>query len=123
MLASLGGRVIAELPRLEDLPRQTASDVKNKWRQVVREVREAGSVAITNHSAVEVVLVDAEAYRQLAASAAALKEREASVLDQLSAQFNERLAGLQAPDAAGKAAAVFQRKGRLTRRPKAGTSF
>jgi prevent-host-death family protein len=115
--------VIAELPKLEDLPRQTASDVKNKWREVVREVREAGSVAITNHSSVEVVLVNAEAYRQLVASAAALKEREASVLEQLSAQFNERLARLQGPDARDQAGAVFQRKGRLTTRPKAGTAF
>lgn len=115
--------MIADLPQLEDLPRQTASDVKNKWRDVLREVREAGSVAITNHSTVEVVLVDAEAYRQLAASAAALKDREASVLDQLSAQFQQRLAGLQAPDAGDKAAAVFRRKGRLSSRPKAGTAF
>lgn len=115
--------VISELPLLEDLPRQSASDVKNKWREVVREVREAGSVAITNHSAVEVVLVNAEAYRQLAASAAALKEREASVLDQLAAQFTQRLASLQAPDSGDKAAAVLQRKGRLSRRPKAGSAF
>lgn len=115
--------MIAELPQLEDLPRQTASDVKNKWREVVREVREAGSVAITNHSAVEVVLVNAEAYRQLVASAAALKQREAAVLDQLSAQFNQRLASLQAPAPGAKAAAVFQRRGRLSTRPKAGTSF
>jgi prevent-host-death family protein len=115
--------MIAELPKLEDLPRQSASDVKNKWREVVREVREAGSVAITNHSSVEVVLMNAEAYRQLAASAAALKEREASVLDELSAQFNERLASLQAPDAAQKAGAVFKRRGKLSTRPKAGTAF
>lgn len=115
--------MIAELPKLEDLPRQTASDVKNKWREVLREVREAGSIAITNHSAVEVVLLNAEAYRQLAASVAAVKEREASVLDQLSAQFNQRLASLQAPDAGASAAAVFKRRGALSKRPKAGASF
>lgn len=114
---------VVALPKLEDLPRQTASDVKNKWREVVREVRESGSVAITNHSSVEMVLVNAEAYRQLAASAAALQEREAAVLDQLSAQFDQRLASLQAPDAADKAAAVFRRKGRLSTRPKAGPAF
>jgi prevent-host-death family protein len=115
--------MIAELPKLEDLPRQTASDVKNKWREVLREVREAGTVAITNHSSVEVVLMNAQAYRELAAGAAALKDREAAVLDQLSAQFDKRLASLQSPDAGDKAAAVFQRKGRLSRRPKAGSSF
>jgi hypothetical protein len=86
-------------------------------------VRESGSVAITNHSAVEVVLVNADAYRQLAASAAALQEREAAVIAQLSAQFGERLASLQAPGAARKAAAVFQRKGKLSTRPKAGPAF
>ncbi|MCG2592149.1 type II toxin-antitoxin system prevent-host-death family antitoxin [Ramlibacter sp. XY19] len=116
--------MFAEMPALEDLPRQTASDVKNKWREVVREVRAAGSVAITNHSSVEVVLVDAEAYRQLAAGAAALRERERSVLDQLSAQFDERLASLQAAKAGSKAAAVFKRKGKLaSSRPKAGPAF
>jgi prevent-host-death family protein len=115
--------LIAALPKLEDLPRQTASDVKNKWREVVREVRAAGSVAITNHSSVEVVLVNADAYRELVASAAALKEREAVVLDQLAAQFQQRLASLQAPDAAAKAAAAFQRKGKLASRPKAGAAF
>jgi len=114
---------MAALPKLEDLPRQTASDVKNKWREVVREVRESGSVAITNHSTIDVVLVNAEAYRQLAANAAALEQREAAVIDQLSAQFNERLASLQAPDAAKKAASVFKRKGQLSSRPKAGASF
>lgn len=115
--------MIADLPKLDDLPRQSASDVKNKWREVLREVRQSGSVAITNHSSVEVVLVDVEAYRQLAASAAALKEREQAVLDQLSTQFKERLAGLQAPHAGDKVAAVFQRRGRLSTRPKAGTAF
>ena len=115
--------MIADLPRLEDLPHQTASDVKNKWREVVREVRESGSVAITSHSSVEMVLVNANAYRQLAASAAALNEREAALLEQLSAQFNDRLASLQAPDAERRAAAVFLRKGRLSSRPKAGSSF
>lgn len=115
--------MIAELPNLEDLPRQTASDVKNKWREVMREVRETGSVAVTNHSSVEVVLLNADAYRQLAASAAALREREATVLGQLSAQFTARLASLQAPDATAKAASVFLRKGRVSTRPKAGTAF
>ena len=62
----------AELPTLDHLPRQSASHVKNKWRDVVREVRTTGSIAITNHSAVELVLVDAATYEQLAASAAAL---------------------------------------------------
>ncbi len=115
--------MIAELPKLDQLPRQSASDVKNRWRDVVRAVREAGSVAVTNHSTVELVLMDAGRYQQLTASAAALKAREISVLDQLAADFDKRLAGLQAPDAAQKVAAVFASGGKLKKRPKAGASY
>lgn len=112
-----------ELPRLDQLPRQSASHVKNKWRDVLREVRATGSVAITNHSTVEMVLVDATVYERLTANAAMLKAREKSVLDQLGVQFDQRLAVLQQPEAAGKVAAVFASKGKLAKRPKAGTAF
>jgi prevent-host-death family protein len=115
--------MFADLPDLEQLRRQTASDVKNKWREVVRVVRETGCVAITNHAEVEVVLVDANTYRQLAESAAALKARERSVLDQLAADFNRRLSALQQPDAAHQVEAVFASKGRLAKRPKAGAGY
>jgi hypothetical protein len=90
---------------------------------VVREVRTAGSIAITNHSAVELVLVDAATYEQLAAGAAALKAREASVLDQLASQFDQRLAVLDQHGTKDKVAAVFARKGKLAKRPKAGAAF
>jgi len=115
--------MLAELPTLDQLPRQSASDVKNRWRDVVREVREAGSVAITNHSTVELVLVDAARYQQLTASAAALKVRERSVLDQLAADFDKRLAVLQEPDAAQKVASVFGSRGKLVKRPRAGNAY
>lgn len=115
--------MLASMPLLNDLPRHNASSVKNKWRDVVREVRETGSVAITNHSTVEMVLVDAATYQQLAAGAEALKAREQSVLEQLNAQFNQRLAGLQAPDAADKLDALFEHQGKLVQRPRAGSSF
>lgn len=108
---------------LDQLPRQTASHVKNRWRDVVREVRATGSVAITNHSEVEMVLVDAATYEQLTAGVAALQARETSVLGQLAAQFDQRLAVLQQPGASDRVAAVFDRKGRLAKRPKAGSTF
>jgi prevent-host-death family protein len=115
--------MIANLPELEQLRRQTASDVKNKWREVVRGVRETGSVAITNHAEVELVLVDANTYRQLTEGAAALKARERSVLDQLAADFDKRLSALQQPDAARKVDAVFASSGKLAKRPKAGAGY
>lgn len=115
--------LLAELPTLDRLPRQTASDVKNKWRDVVRQVHQAGSVAVTTHSAVEMVLVDVATYELLTASAAALKAREQSMLDQLASEFNQRLAGLQRADAHDKVAAVFGSKGKLVNRPRAGAAF
>lgn len=111
------------MPKLDQLPRQSASQVKNKWREVVREVRESGSVAITNHSEVEMVLVDAARYEQLAASAEALMAREEAVLQQLSAQFDQRLAVLQQAGAADKVAAVFASRGKRARPSKAGATF
>ncbi len=115
--------VITNLPSLEKLPRQNASQVKNKWGEVVRLVRRSGTVAVTSHSSVEMVLLDAAMYEQLTAEVEALKAREKTVLDDLNARFDERLAVLQEPAAAKSAAAVFQAKGKLTRRPKAGASF
>jgi hypothetical protein len=115
--------VITELPGLDELPRQNASQVKNKWGEVVRLVQEVGSVAVTNHSAVEMVLIRAATYRQLVQEILALNAREQSVLDELASRFNSRLATLQQPDAGRKVRALFAAKGKLTRRPKAGTSF
>ncbi|KQP22863.1 prevent-host-death protein [Pseudorhodoferax sp. Leaf267] len=108
---------------LDDLPRQNASQVKNKWGEVVRLVRQSGSVAVTNHSAVEMVLVDASTYRQLTEDVQALKDRERAVLQELEQRFDARLAVLQQPDAARKVTALFDTRGKLGRRPKAGASF
>ena len=44
---------------LDELPRQNASSVKNKWGEVVRQVQQLGSLAITNHATVEMVLLNA----------------------------------------------------------------
>jgi prevent-host-death family protein len=115
--------MITELLSLDELPRQNASHVKNKWGDVVRQVRQSGSVAITNHAAVEMVLIDASTYQQLQGEIRALKSREQSVLDELTARFNAQLAVLQQPQAAQNVAAVFGAKGKLARRPKAGASF
>ena len=108
---------------LEQLPRQNASQVKNKWGEVVRQVRQNGSVAITNHSAVEMVLLDAATYQQLTESLAALQAREQSVLDELGQRFDARLAVLQAPGAAANVQALFEARGKLGKRPKAGASY
>ena len=115
--------MLATPPQLEQLPRQTASDVKNRWREVVRGVHESGTVAVTNHAEVELVLMDAETYRELSAAVAALQARERSVLDELSADFDKRLASLQRTEAHRRANAVFSARGKLAKRPKSGSSY
>ena len=112
-----------ELLSLADLPRQNSSQVKNKWGEVVRQVRQTGGLAITSHSAVEMVLLDAATYQHLTEELGAIKAREQSVLDQLAGRFDARLAVLQAPDAPQRVAALFDSRGKLARRPKAGATF
>ncbi len=121
----------AELRQLDQLPRQNATQVKNRWGEVVRMVRQSGSVAITNHAQVEMVLVPAATYQQVALQLQALKVQQQSQLDDLAQRFEERLAVLQQPEAPARVEALFAAKGRLSgaaagkaaRRPKAGASF
>jgi prevent-host-death family protein len=113
----------AVLPSLNELPRQNASHVKNRWGDVVRQVQESGSVAVTNHSTVEMVLLTAATYNQLVEDAQAQKAREQSVLEELGRRFDARLSVLQQPDAAQKVGSLLAAKGKLGRRPKAGDTF
>lgn len=115
--------MISDLPNLEELPRQNASHVKNKWREVVRQVHQSGSLAITNHAAVEMVLLDAATYRRLTEDMLALKDREAAILEQLGQRFDARLEALQQPAARQQVASILKAKGKLSRRPKAGASY
>ena len=110
-------------PPLDQLPRQNASQVKNRWGEVVRQVRQSGSVAITHHANVEMVLLDAATYEQLTADLQALRTREEHVLDELGARFDASLAVLQQQGSADRVDALFEARGRLGRRPRAGESF
>ncbi|WP_213959759.1 MULTISPECIES: prevent-host-death protein [unclassified Variovorax] len=111
------------LANLADLPRHNTSMVRNKWGDIVRQVHQSGSVAITNHANVEMVLLDAETYRQVTDALTSLKAREKSVLDELATRFDARLSILQQADAHGKVGALLSSRGRLTQRPQAGASF
>jgi len=115
--------MLAELPNIENLPRQSASQVKNKWADVARLVHQSGSVAVTNHSTVEMVLLDAATYQRYTEQIQAINAREQMGLDELTKRFNARLATLQQPEAAQKVQALFNAKGKLSKRPKAGGSY
>jgi prevent-host-death family protein len=115
--------VPAALPKLEDLPSRPASQVKNRWADVVRQVRESGSVAVTNHSSIEMVLIDTATYRQMVEDVHALRAKERTVLAALDCAFQARLDALQAPAATARVDKLFAARGRLKQRPKAGSSF
>jgi prevent-host-death family protein len=115
--------MIADLLDIDALPQQSASQVKNKWAELVRRVREVGSVAITNHSKVEMVVVEAGRYQEMTTQIETMQRRQQAVLDELSKRFDERLDKLQSPGFREKLDAVFEARGELRNRPKAGETF
>jgi antitoxin (DNA-binding transcriptional repressor) of toxin-antitoxin stability system len=115
--------MIAGLPQIEDLPRRNATQVKNKWSDLVREVRACGTVAVTHHDKVEMVVVEAAKYREMAALVEAAKARQQASLAELAAEFDRHLATLQHPDTRGRVEAALASQGRVVPRPKAGASY
>lgn len=113
----------ARLPQIEQLPRRNATEVKNRWGDLVREVRANGSVAVTHHDKVEMVVVEAARYREMAALVEDIEARRRAALADLAAEFDRHLAALKAPDARQRLEAAMTARGRATPRPKAGSSF
>lgn len=112
-----------ELQKLDALPRHTASQVKNRWGEVVRQVNRSGIAAVTNHATVEMVLMPAAGYEQLLDELQSLRAQRQDSLDELTQRFNARLAVLQQPDAVAKVDALFDAGATHARRPKAGSTF
>ncbi|MCZ8130450.1 MAG: type II toxin-antitoxin system Phd/YefM family antitoxin [Steroidobacteraceae bacterium] len=108
---------------LAELPSQSATEVKNQWGQIVRQVLKTGSLAITQRSNVELVMLSAERYQALVDTIARLEARERSELEELTAQFTSRLDKLQAPEAAARVAEVLDARGRAITPPVAGASY
>lgn len=114
------------LRSLDELPQQNSTQVKNKWGEVLRQVQREGSVAITSHSTVEMVMIAAKTYREMLDLFTELKGRERKAqLDELERRFDERLAVLQQPDARSRLDAMLTARGKLAsgKRPIAGESF
>lgn len=108
---------------VDAMPRHSATQVKNKWAELARKVQQTGSVAITNHTKVEMVLVEVGHYQEMTAQIQALRQRDQAVLDELTRRFDAELAQLQQPDMRDKVEAVLSARGKLKNRPKAGATF
>jgi prevent-host-death family protein len=114
---------MADPVKLAELPRRNATQVKNQWGSVVREVQAQGTIAITSHSNVEVVMVDAKLYERMVEALDAGRRQDDAALEQLAARFDARLGALREPAAAGKVDKLFKARGKLRKRPKAGSAY
>lgn len=113
----------ASFRKLEDLPRRNATQVKNRWSDVVREVRTSGSVAVTSHDRIEMVVVDAGRYREMEAIVQETEQRRKAAIAELTAEFDQHLASLRKPGTRKKIDDIFSSDGNTRVRPKAGPSF
>ena len=108
---------------IDTLPRREATEVKNKWGAVTRQVKSVGRVAITNRKEIELVVMSADAYRQLMAKIGETDMRQQKTLAQLAARFDENLAKLQTPDASKRLDSFFDPDGHAATTPIVGATF
>jgi PHD/YefM family antitoxin component YafN of YafNO toxin-antitoxin module len=111
------------LPQITSFPQRSATQVKNQWADLVRAVRQSGGVAVTQHDRVEMVVLEASTYQQMASLAAGARQADQAALERLSVEFDQRLDALKGARTPGLIDAVFKARGRAKKRPKAGTSF
>jgi hypothetical protein len=115
---------MSALPRdLDDMPHRPVSQFAG-WRELAQSARANGGVAITEAGHVELVVLTATQYQQMAELAgkqAALAPSPA--LEALEARYTERLSALQAPDMRDRVNGLLKAKGRFSTAPMAGESF
>jgi len=112
----------AGFQKIDDLPQRNATQVKNQWGDLVRTVHKTGSVAVTTHDRVEMVVMDAERYQEMIALVEGAQQRREAALAELTAEFDRHLAQLQSPDTRDRLEAAMDSRGRVPL-PKAGPSF
>lgn len=113
-----------QLDALDALPRTPASDVKKLgWRGVMKTVARDGKVVVTNHNTPEAVILSADAYDAILRALDAANAPQRAALDVLQAQFDARLAALQASDAGARLRAVMDAPVALRGKVRAGGSY
>ena len=106
---------------LEDLPRTPATDVKKQgWRGLMKTVGRVGKVVVTNHNAPEAVILSTHEYGAIVVALREAASRGDPALDALRRRFDERLAALDAPDAADRLRGLMRAPVRLNGVVKAG---
>ena len=111
------------IPSLNTLPQRSATQVKNRWADVVRDVRKLGSVAITQHNQVEMVVMNAEIYQKIVAHTEEARVRGEAGLTTLSDDFDRRLESFKTDGIRDRVESVMSARGRIKRPAKAGTTY
>ena len=113
-----------KLDAIEALPHTPATDVKKLgWRGVMKSVGRTGKVVITIHSEPEAVILSVQEYAAIQHALLQAAARTEPVLDALRQRFDERLAVLQAGDAADRMRALMRSPAKLKGKVKAGKTF
>ena len=100
----------AKLECLKTLPRAPASDIKKLgWRGVLAVVQREGHVVVTNHNRPEAVIVSAAEYERLLQARQDGEARKRLALDELSRDWDKRLACLNEPGAGDKLRAALRK--------------
>jgi len=109
---------------LSDLPRTPASDVKKHgWRGVMQAVSHHGKVLVTNHNTPEAVILSTSEYKAMVEAVRAAQALVPDTLDALRRRFDERLAALDAPDAADRLRTLLGQPALLDGKVKAGSGY
>lgn len=111
------------VPLLEQLPQRTAQQLMQEWTETVREVRELGTIAVTERGQVEMVMMDAETYWNISAFAAEVRPATEASLAELSADFDRRLASFKTEGIRNKVSDVLSQRGHIKHQPKAGPTY
>jgi len=85
---------------LVDVPSVAATELKNKFGTVLEQVTRNGAVAITRHDKTSGVLLSFDEFKSLV-------QAQSRSLEDLSAEYDTLLAGMQKPGARKKMAAAF----------------
>lgn len=110
------------LDAIDALPRTPASDVKKLgWRGVMKSVGRIGKVVVTNHDQPEAVILSTAEYDLILQALQAAADREDDALDRLRQRFDQRLAALQADDAADRLRALMREPAHLDGKARAGS--
>lgn len=81
----------------DDTPVRPASEVKNGWSGIVRELARHGEVIVTHHGRPQALVVDVDVYAEMVRRAQA-----SDPLAALAAEFDRKLAVLNTPAGTGR---------------------